>query len=137
MMMERRNRRRWEEEQEEKTTGWLMMPPGMFFFHLCFFYFTHLYYHKRTFSAPNSTRLCTKHPFLHQVPIFFTPPALSYPGYCPFLHQAPVFCPTCTQLPRLPFPRGPNNKTLFHCLCPRLEMRLEPRVSFLSILCTL
>ena len=74
---------------------------------------------------------------LHQIaPVFtpsahfFTPPALSYPGYCPFLHQAPVFYPTCAQLPRLLFPRGPNDETLFRCLCPRLKTRLEPGVSF-------
>ena len=70
------------------------------FFCLYFFYFTHLYYHKQTFSTPNSTRFYTNCLFLHQLPVFtptahflhqppffftnclfFTPSALSYPGY--------------------------------------------------------
>ena len=82
-----------------------------------------------------STCFYTNRLFLHQPPVF-TPTACFYTNclfFAPtalFFYQPPVFHPICTQLPRLPFPRGPNNEMEFRHLCPRLETHLEPWVSF-------
>ena len=97
------------------------LEPGVSFF-IYFMYsmiFTSL---SRTAYGPFST---PSSPFMYQPPVFCT--------NHPFFYQPPVFHPICTQLPRLPFPRGPNDETEFHHLCPRLKMRLEPWVSFIFI----
>src|ERR1700734_4208212 len=61
-------------------------------------------YAPTAFFLPQAVRLCTNRPFFAPTTLFF--------------HQPPVFHPTCTQLPRLSFPRGPRRVT-----------RLEPGVS--------
>ena len=91
-----------------------LFEPGVSFF-IYFMYsmiFTSL---SRTAYGPFST---PSSPFMYQPPVFCTNRPF-------FLYQPPVFYPICTQLPRLPFPRGPNDETEFRRVCPRLEMHLR------------